>query len=430
MFIILLLSKILIKILNITGKGATSLPGKLALKLKPGILFHLSRGVYCICVTGTNGKTTTCAMIEHGLKNNNIPCFINKSGANMLGGVATAFIKNSNLFGKPKCRYAVLECDENSLPLITNSINAKIIVVTNIFRDQLDRYAEVNTTFDKIKQGIENSPNAIIVLNADCPLTYSLKFHCKNDVVSFGVNGNGKGNVPSDSPFCPCCSSRLKYNSVMYAQLGDFCCPNCKYKRVTPDLCATDVHGSSFILDGKSVTLSLGGIYNVYNFLSASSVLNLLHLNYLPLQSFGGSFGRMENFYCDNRKITVMLVKNPVGFSNCINYAFGRFGEFESVFALNDNDADGKDVSWIWDVDFSAVKSRKNYTVGKRAYDMALRLKYDGIASTVIDGEDYSKLIALIKNGNTNFVIFSTYTAMMNLRHLLIENFGGDEFWQ
>lgn len=369
-------------------------------------------------------------MIEHGMKNNNIPCFINKSGANMLGGVATAFIKNSNLFGKPKCRYAVLECDENSLPLITNSINAKIIVVTNIFRDQLDRYAEVNTTFDKIKQGIENSPNATIVLNADCPLTYSLKFHCKNDVVSFGVNGNGKGNVPSDSPFCPCCSSRLKYNSVMYAQLGDFCCPNCKYKRVTPDLCATDVHGSSFVLDGKSITLSLGGIYNVYNFLSASSVLNLLHLNYLSLQSFGGSFGRMENFYCDNRKITVMLVKNPVGFSNCINYAFSRFGEFESVFALNDNDADGKDVSWIWDVDFSAVKSRKNYTVGKRAYDMALRLKYDGIVPIVIDGEDYSKLIALIKNGNTDFVIFSTYTAMMNLRHLLIENFGGDEFWQ
>ena len=138
MFIILLMSKILIKILNITGKGATSLPGKLALKLKPGILFHLSRGVYCICVTGTNGKTTTCAMIEHGLKNNNIPCFINKSGANMLGGVATAFIKNSNLFGKPKCRYAVLECDENSLPLITNSINAKIIVVTNIFNNTED----------------------------------------------------------------------------------------------------------------------------------------------------------------------------------------------------------------------------------------------------------------------------------------------------
>lgn len=119
------------------------------MKLKPGILFHLSRGVYCICVTGTNGKTTTCAMIEHGLKSNSIPCFINKSGANMLGGVTTAFIKNSNIFGKPKCRYAVLECDENSLPLITNCINSKIIVVTNIFRDQLDRYAEVNLTFEK-----------------------------------------------------------------------------------------------------------------------------------------------------------------------------------------------------------------------------------------------------------------------------------------
>ncbi|MDO4363910.1 MAG: Mur ligase family protein, partial [Clostridia bacterium] len=166
MLITLLISKILIKILNIIGKGATSLPGKIALKLKPGILFRLSKGVYCICVTGTNGKTTTCALIEHGLKTNNVPYFINKSGANMISGVTTAFIKNSNIFGKPKCRYAVLECDENSLPIITNSINTKIIVVTNIFRDQLDRYAEVNTTFDKIKQGILNSPNATVVLNA------------------------------------------------------------------------------------------------------------------------------------------------------------------------------------------------------------------------------------------------------------------------
>ena len=430
MFIILLLSKILIKLLNITGKGATSLPGKLALKLKPGILFHLSRGVYCICVTGTNGKTTTCAMIEHGLKSNNIPCFINKSGANMLGGVTTAFIKNSNIFGKPKCRYAVLECDENSLPLITNCINAKIIVVTNIFRDQLDRYAEVNTTFEKIKQGILNSPNATVVLNADCPLTYSLKFDCKNEVKTFGVNGNGKNKVASDSPFCPCCGAKLKYKSIMYAQLGDFYCQNCKYKRVTPDLCATDVHGSSFVLENQSINLALGGIYNVYNFLSASSVLNLLHLNYLPLQSFGGSFGRTESFYCDNKNITVMLVKNPVGFSNCLHLAFGQYNDFDSVFALNDNDADGRDVSWIWDVDFTCVSSRKNYTVGKRAYDMALRLKYDGIVPTVIDGEKYQTVINLIKNGNRDFVIFASYTAMMNMRHMLIENFGGDEFWQ
>lgn len=348
----------------------------------------------------------------------------------MLGGVTTAFIKNSNIFGKPKCRYAVLECDENSLPLITNCINAKIIVVTNIFRDQLDRYAEVNTTFDKIKQGILNSPNATVVLNADCPLTYSLKFHCKNDVVSFGVNGNGKGNVPSDSPFCPCCGAKLKYKSVMYAQLGDFFCPNCKYKRIAPDLCATDVCGSSFILDGKSINLALGGIYNVYNFLSAASVLKISELNFLALQSFGGSFGRTESFYYDNKKITVMLVKNPVGFSNCLHLAFGQYNDFDSVFALNDNDADGRDVSWIWDVDFTCVSSRKNYTVGKRAYDMALRLKYDGVTPTVIDGEKYQTVINLIKNGNIDFVIFASYTAMMNMRHMLIENFGGDEFWQ
>ena len=422
MFIILLLSKILIKLLNITGKGATSLPGKLALKLKPGILFYLSRGVYCICVTGTNGKTTTCAMIEHGLKSNNIPCFINKSGANMLGGVTTAFIKNSNIFGKPKCRYAVLECDENSLPLITNSINAKIIVVTNIFRDQLDRYAEVNITFEKIKQGIENSPNATVVLNADCPLTYSLKFHCKNDVVSFGVNGNGKGNVPSDSPFCPCCGAKLKYKSVMYAQLGDFYCQNCKYKRATPDLCATDVHGSSFILENQSLNPALGGIYNVYNFLSAASVLKIAELNFLPLQSFGGSFGRTENFYYDNKKITVMLVKNPVGFSNCLHLAFGQYNDFDSVFALNDNDADGRDVSWIWDAHFERLNQKNIKEIvcsGLRAYDMALRLKYEGLEDKIKVIEDSTEAVHYLNEANMNSYIMCTYTALHATRAIL-----------
>lgn len=430
MLITLLISKILIKILNLIGKGATSLPGKIALKLKPGILFHLSKGVYCICVTGTNGKTTTCAMIEYGLKYNDIPYFINKTGANMISGVTTAFIKNSTLFGKPKCRYAVLECDENSLPIITNSINAKIIVVTNIFRDQLDRYAEVNTTFDKIKQGIENSPNAVIVLNTDCPLTYSLSSYFKNEVKTFGINTNRKGKVASDSPFCPCCGSRLQYKSLVYAQLGDFYCADCKYKRVKPNICAENLHASSFVLDNQNINLALGGIYNVYNFLSAASVLKILEFNFLSLQSFGGSFGRAESFYYNNRKITVMLVKNPVGFSNCLQLAFSRYGEFDSVFALNDNDADGKDVSWIWDVDFTCVSSRKNYTVGKRAYDMALRLKYDGVIPTVIDGEKYQTVINLIKNCDRDFVIFASYTAMMNMRHMLIDNFGGDEFWQ
>lgn len=430
MLIALLLSKMLIRFLNLIGKGATSFPGKVALKIKPGILFYLSRGVYCICVTGTNGKTTTCALLEHGFKNANIPYFINKSGANMMSGVTTAFVKNSNIFGKPKCKYAVLECDENSLPLITNSINAKVIVVTNIFRDQLDRYAEVNSTLDKIRQGIGNSPNATVILNADCPLTYSLRFKLKNNAVTFGIDSNRSVSTVSDSPFCPLCGNRLSYINRVYAQLGDFFCPHCKYKRQIPDLCARDVHSSSFRLDGKEISLSLGGTYNVYNFLSAAAVLKLLGIDYLPLCTFGGTFGRTETFCCGNRKITVMLVKNPVGFANCLNLAYSRFGNFDSVFALNDNDADGRDVSWIWDVDFSCVLSPKCYAVGIRAYDMALRLKYDGIFATVSNGENYNQLVNLIKNTNNNYVIFASYTAMMNLRHYLIDAFGGDEFWQ
>ena len=430
MFIIMCIAKLLMRALNLLHRGATTLPGRIALRLKPNILFALSTDVYCICVTGTNGKTTTCAMIEKGLIANNKPCFINKGGANMMSGVVTAFIKNATLFGKPRCKYAVLECDENSLPLITGSINAKIIVVTNVFRDQLDRYGEINTTLEKIRQGISNSPNAVVILNADCPVTYSLKFRCKNDVISFGVDCSSGVSVVSDSPLCPLCSAKLSYHSLIYAQLGSFYCPVCKYHRIKPDLLATDICNSSFNIGEKRINMSLGGIYNIYNFLSAAAVMEHLGLSYLPIQSFGGSFGRTESFYNGNNKITLMLVKNPVGFSSCINLAFTQYGIFNSIFALNDNDADGRDVSWIWDVSFGRVSSNKCYTIGTRAYDMAVRLKYDDVKAMVIENENYRQMIDTIICDNTDFVIFASYTAMMDMRHLLIESFGGDEFWQ
>ena len=167
-------AKLCEKILRFFGRGATTFPGKLALFFKKDILRDLSRGVKIRAVTGTNGKTTTARIIESGLKNAGVPCFLNRSGANLITGVTAAFISNSDLFGRCRYEYAVLECDENALKKISRYLEADILVVTNIFRDQLDRYGEVSSTLSAIKTGALNMKSAKLVLNADDPLSFSL----------------------------------------------------------------------------------------------------------------------------------------------------------------------------------------------------------------------------------------------------------------
>lgn len=436
MAFIIIISRFLQRFLNLFHYGGTSLVGSIALKLKPSIIKELSSNINIVCVTGTNGKTTTCAMICEGYKKAGIDYFSNTSGANMLNGIATAFINNSKLNGKPKHINAILECDENSLPLITSYIDADVIVVTNIFRDQLDRYTEITSTKNQIIKGIRNSKNATIVLNADCPITYSIMNYIDNDIITFGIGAEIESFSPTDITHCPCCSSKLSYKSHSYAQLGDFYCGCCGYKRAIPTLNVTSIskldNGYSIVLNNKTYDISVNGVYNVYNFLSASCVLKLTGLNPSLLSSFNGTFGRLERFYNIDQEITLLLVKNPVGFQNCIKYISSSGLDMDAAFCLNDNDADGKDVSWIWDVNFSGIKNQLAdvYCFGTRSKDMCLRLKYDDIVSIPYDNEEYDKLISLIKSSKRDFVIFATYTAMMKLRHKLIANFGGDEFWQ
>lgn len=425
------------------NKGATTFPGKIALHIKYDLLNYLSNGVKIICVTGTNGKTTTCALIEHALKANNLSYFINKSGANMITGVATAFIMNANLFAKCKKDYAILECDENSLPLISRYIDAEVVVVTNVFRDQLDRYGEVSYTLSKIKEGIENMPQAVLVLNGDCPLTYSLADACSNRYITYGIDADIGSVDLSDNRFCPICAKELAYKSRTFAHLGNFVCPNCSYHREKPTVRVTDIvdvneFGSTFFMqvngDNKLYSISLGGVYNVYNFCSAVTALNVLGItDFSSMCNFSGAFGRMERFKNGSQNILLLLVKNPVGLSSCIKYVSKIQNDFDMAFSLNDKEADGTDISWIWDSSFESlkIKNASIYTLGRREYDMALRLKYDGLDVTkIIGGEDYEALIDIIQSSQRDFVIFSTYTSMMNMRHKLIENFGGLEFWQ
>lgn len=432
--IIIALVRLSEKLLRLFGRGATSFPGKLALFLKKDILKSLSRGVRIIAVTGTNGKTTTCAMIESALKKAGVSCFLNRSGANLITGVTAAFIANCNLFGR--CRYdcAVLECDENALKKISLYIDAQILVVTNIFRDQLDRYGEVSSTLAAIKEGAGNMKNALLVLNADDPLTFSLS-RLGNPYVSFGISKRLSLGGRGESEFCPFCGTAYEYAFRTYSQLGGFYCPSCGYARETPDYSAEEVFlqdpdTSSFfaVFRGKAalVSVNLGGIYNVYNALAAAAALREFGVELSDVENalseFGGAFGRMERF----ENVRMLLVKNPAGFTQTVNY-IKPLAVHNLIFVLNDNDADGKDVSWIWDAQIDIGDHVENvYAFGIRSGDMALRLKYAGIQAKIIKNYDEFKKITT----QPDTVIIPTYTAMMALRPYFAHRSGKKEFWQ
>lgn len=443
MIFALFFAKLTAYCLRLLHRGATTLPGKIALKLCPSILSKLSGGVTAVCVTGTNGKTTVCALIAHALAQKGVSYFTNNSGANMLTGVVTAFVQHCTLRGQCRRQYAILECDENSLPAITAQLPAAIIVVTNVFRDQLDRYGEIDHTFLKIKEGIENAPDALLVLNGDCPLTVSLSDSCRNPCVTFGIQEHVENEaVLSDSRRCPHCGAALRYRSRLYAQLGDFYCPHCGYRRRTPDYTAQDVAasplGTGFLLaspDGVTLcTTALSGLYNIGNFVTAAAVLGTLGIrDYGALCTFAGAFGRMERFQNGSHTLLLLLVKNPVGMTGCLRTICAVRGALSLCFALNDNEADGCDISWIWDCDFTpvAVKNPPVYTAGTRAADMALRLEYDGIRTAeIVADEDYDRLLEIIVSSDTDCAVFASYTAMMKLRRYFIRRFGGREFWE
>ena len=256
----------------------------------------------------------------------------------------------------------------------------------------------------------------------------------KNCFVSFGVDADIKSASPPDLRHCIFCGRELKYKSKTISHLGNFYCPKCGFRRPSPDFEISEISPECFVLKNEICKTSLKGLYNLYNLACSAAVLSVLGVGKIKdLCAFSGAFGRMESFDVNGRTVLLLLVKNPAGFSSCIRYVSTVKSELDIAFALNDNEADSTDVSWIWDVDFTPLqaKNSKTYTLGIRSLDMALRLKYDGIIpDEILDGEAYSKLIKIINESERDFVVFSSYTAMMNIRRQFISAYGGKEFWK
>ncbi|HEX4716696.1 MAG TPA: MurT ligase domain-containing protein, partial [Ktedonobacteraceae bacterium] len=390
--------------------GGTSIAGIVAQQLYPDIIEHLSTQLQqgSILVTGTNGKTTTSGFIAAILSDAGLRVWRNREGSNLMRGIAGALVIRTRPNGKLRRAgqaISIFEVDEAVMPKAVRTIPTRVAVFNNLFRDQLDRYGEVDSVLERWQQTISSlSPETILVLNADDPTIANLGRSFAGRVVYFGIEDPtldlesqakaDERHQVMDMRVCPNCGSEYTYALHFYSHIGHYRCPTCGEGRPQPEIVARRVENESFDrqrieleMPGKQgeVTVPLPGLYNVYNALAAIATAHALNLAWEPtvsgIEQFKPAFGRGERVQIAGRTVRMLLAKNPTGFNEVLRTLFVKSNKRHVLFVLNDNIADGRDVSWIWDVDFEQVKQRfDTLTVaGTRARDLALRLKYAGL---------------------------------------------------
>lgn len=417
------------------GHGGTW-PGEIALRLQPSILplftDQVRKGI--IVVAGTNGKTTTSKLITEILvqKEGGMRTIIhNSSGANLLNGLVSAFIGHANLIGKVDADWAVLEVDENTLPSVISQLNGKkvTVVLLNLFRDQLDRYGEVDSIavrWEKALAGL--SSESTLILNADDPQIAFLGKGKKAKIIYIGIDKKEKflsvAEHATDSTYCRNCGRKLKYEGIYFSHVGIWYCPGCGNKRPK--------------IERLQWNSNLVGLYNEYNVLAAAAGAKQLNISKADietaLQKFIPAFGRQEEIDIEGKKVKLFLAKNPAGFNASLRTVI-ESGARQILFVLNDRIPDGRDVSWIWDVDFEMLPGYVTPIVsGDRAYDMALRLKYSRqvyrlpngavsqVQTSILVYEQIEDALNFCTKGLTKdemLYILPTYSAMLEVRKIL-----------
>ncbi len=463
-FLALWACKFITFFLRILRRGGTALPGKVALRLCPDILTRLAGQFTVYCVTGTNGKTTTAIFMSSILERQGKRYISNRSGSNLERGIVACFAEGVNLRGRSRgAGYAVIECDEAAFAKVAGKMQPAAVVVTNFFKDQLDRYGEVTHTRELIRTGLSNAPGAAMVLNADDQLCASLGRDLPNKAVYYGADNSDGGitdasNSANETGYCLYCQTPLDYAYTTYGHLGGYSCPSCGFARPRPDIemrklrMSVDSATFDFAAAGREdllrCSITMPGVYNVYNALAALAFGLAIGADPEEAEQAIGScepgFGRMEAVQIGGSTVRTILVKNPMGFNQVINYLIAADKPMRLCFAINDNYADGVDISWLWDVNFERLEAmgdrlRAAYVCGMRGPDMAVRLKYAGLESFTeplsdIEGEasiedTMERAIAGLREGE-DLVILPTYTSMLRVRRYLQGKAKMKEFWK
>jgi len=425
-------AKIIEYAIRMLGLGAAATwPGEIALRISPNILSFLVRRITkkIIIVAGTNGKTTTSLMIKKILSDSGYTVLHNGSGANLLNGVVSSFFAD----WRNQYDYAVFEVDENALAVVLRHLTMSkeqrlYIVLLNLFRDQLDRYGEVDTIAKNWLGALSAlDQKTTVLINGDDPHLAFIGKNLRARTFYFGLEDK-KYYIPkmqhaTDTIFCPSCGNRLTFSGVYFSNLGSWSCSECKFTHPDLSLKASQVHSP------------LEGTYNIYNTLAATLTARDLGVTDSiisdSLSGFLPAFGRMENIQTGGKNITILLSKNPTGFNESLRTVLSSRNKGPLMLFLNDRIPDGTDVSWIWDVDFEMLSdfTYPLFISGDRALDMGLRLKYtnsdNGLRAkdkmiTIIENtkEAVDNAILKIKKDETMWIL-ATYSAMLDVRKIV-----------
>jgi UDP-N-acetylmuramyl tripeptide synthase len=447
--------KLTITALRLLGRSASSLPGRVARAIDPAILSALARtspgGV--IAISGTNGKTTTAKLLAGMLAAGARPVVHNRAGANLIQGLTTALLADARLTGALRGHTALLEIDEATMPAACRELRPRVGVVTNFFRDQLDRYGELTTTQAYVARGLAHlADGGVAALNADDPLCAALGQQVQPLYYGIEARVADPGMQESlDIKYCLSCGAPYQYTRRFYGHLGHYHCAACGARRPQPHVYADELVEE---LDGTrlhivtpkgdfSAKLPIPGLYNVYNALAAvaGALAAGVELDAIAvgLSSATSGFGRMERIPVGDKHILMALVKNPTGFNSVIRTVLGSQGQKRIVIGINDRYADGTDVSWLWDVDFESLAAHQEalgvvVVSGIRAEDMAVRLKYAGIETgRILVERDLATAVrqglAATASGETLFVL-PTYTAMLELREWVQKQGYAKAYWE
>ncbi len=434
--------------------GGTSLPGKVLMRLDPHAISALAQRLVrgSVVISATNGKTTTAAMTASVLDLAGISLVHNRAGANMAGGIASTLLSAARPGGRIDGELGLFEVDEFWLDRLTAELQPRALLLSNLFRDQLDRYGELETIADRWAAVATSLPAGTrLVLNADDPLIADLGREA-DSVTYFGVEDRSiampEMQHASDSKHCRRCGHAYVYDAIYLGHLGSYRCPSCGRERPAPTVAADAIqlHGttsSTFSLrtaaGTATVKLPLPGLYNVYNALGAAALC--LDLGVSPelvvagLEAVTAAFGRAERIQIGDIELSILLVKNPAGANEILRTLVLEQAELDLLGVLNDRTADGKDISWVWDADFEllAPRVRRLTCSGTRAAELALRMKYAGVPAdrlVVIGTLEQALDAALSAAPDGRLFALPTYTALLELREELARRGHVTRFWE